>query len=70
MDGVSIRLARRLKALRAKYHLTQEQLAERADLSIKHVQRLESKKPCGVRLITLDRIAKAFGVSLSELLKL
>jgi transcriptional regulator with XRE-family HTH domain len=70
MDHVNLRLARRLKALRAKHHLTQEQLAEHADLSIKHVQRLESKRPCGVRLITLDRIAKAFGISLSELLKL
>ena len=70
MDTVSVRFAKRLKTLRVKHHLTQEQLAERADIDVTHVQRLESKKPCGVRLVTLERIAKAFGITISELLRL
>jgi len=70
MEDVSVRFAHRLKHLRKRSKMTQERLAELADISEKHVQRLESHRPCGVRLITLERIAKAFGISLSELLKL
>jgi len=69
MESVGIRFARRVKQLRKRHGLTQERLAELADISEKHVQRLESHEPCGVRLVTLERIAKAFGISLSELLK-
>ncbi len=70
MEDIGVRFAHRLKELRKKHHLTQECLAELADISEKHVQRLESHQPCGVRLVTLERLAKAFGISLSELLKL
>ena len=69
MDDVGLHFARRLKQLRKRHGLTQERLAELAEISEKHVQRLESSHPCGVRLVTLERIAKAFDVSLSELLK-
>ena len=69
MDDISVRFARHLKHLRKRHRITQERLAELAEISEKHVQRLESRQPCGVRLVTLDRIAKAFGISLSELLK-
>ncbi len=69
MDAIGLRFARRLKQLRKKHKLTQERLAELAAISDKHLQRLESSKPCGVRLVTLDRIAKSLDISLSELLK-
>ena len=69
MDDISVRFARRLKQLRKRSGISQERLAELAEISEKHVQRLESHEPCGIRLVTLERIAKAFGVSLSELLK-
>ena len=49
--------------------MTQEQLAELTDLSVKHIQRLESKtKPCGVRLTTVYRIIKAMKIKPSDLL--
>lgn len=70
MEDIGVRFGRRLKELRRQRLMTQEQLAEIAAISDKHVQRLESSKPCGVRLVTLERIAKAFGISLSDLLKL
>ncbi len=70
MDNIGVRFAHRLKRLRERHHMTQERLAELAEISEKHVQRLEGKKPCGVRLVTLERIARAFGISLSELLKI
>lgn len=69
MDDVGVKFARQLKWLRKKHGLTQEELAERADISEKHIQRLESRQPCGVRLVTLDRMAKAFRITLSALLK-
>lgn len=69
MEDIGVRFAHRLKHLRKRHGLTQERLAELADISEKHIQRLESHQPCGVRLITLERIAKAFGLGLSELLK-
>ncbi len=69
MEDISVRFAHRLKQLRQRHHLTQERLAELADISEKHVQRLESRQPCGIRLVTLERVAKAFGITLSELLK-
>jgi len=69
MDDIGIRFGRQLKKLRKRQRLTQERLAELARISVKHVQRLESSKPCGVRLVTLNRFAKAFRISLSELFR-
>ena len=60
--------AKRLRQLRKKYGYTQQKLAELANIEYKHIQRLESKKPCDVKLSTLEKIAKAFNLSLSELL--
>ena len=57
-----------IKKLRKKYGYTQERLAGLSDVAYKHIQRLESKKPTGVRLDTLEKIAKAFGRSISEFL--
>lgn len=69
MDDIGVRFARRLKYLRKRSGITQERLAELANISEKHIQRLESREPYGVRLVTLERIAKAFGLSLSQLLR-
>lgn len=65
------RLSNRIRELRAKRGLTQQELAEAADLDYKSVQRLEAKHPKFYpKVDTLEKLAKAFGVSLSELLKL
>ncbi len=62
------RFAKRLRQLRKKYGLTQQGLAELADLDYKHIQRLESKDPTDVKLETIERLAKAFKISCSKLL--
>jgi len=49
--------------------MTQEKLAETADISYKNLQYLESKNPTCPSLITLNKIARAFGISISQLLK-
>ena len=66
---IVVRFSDRLRQLRRKQNLTQEELAERADISYKNIQYLESKNPTCPSLRTLDKLAKAFGMSLSRLLK-
>ena len=62
------KFSRRLKELRLKKKMTQEELAETADISYKNVQYLESKNPTCPSLITLNKIAKAFKISPAKLL--
>ena len=68
--GQSIRykFAKRLRELRERQSLTQQKLAELADLDYKHIQRLESKSPTDVELETIEKLAKAFKISFSKLL--
>jgi transcriptional regulator with XRE-family HTH domain len=63
------KFSRRVKELRLKKRMTQEELAETADISYKNIQYLESKNPTCPSLITLNKLAKAFGISISQLLK-
>jgi transcriptional regulator with XRE-family HTH domain len=51
---VRIELANRLRRLRAKQGLTQEEVAEKAGLDFRYYQRLESRKPNAVKIDTLD----------------
>ena len=58
----------RLRELRLKHGLTQQKLAELAELDYKHIQRLESKNPTDVKLETIEKLAKAFKTTRSRLL--
>ena len=70
MAGTARRLlAKRLKQLRKHHGVTQQKLAEEANLDYKHLQALEGKQPPNITIDSLERLAKALGVSLSELLK-
>ena len=63
-------ISNRVRELRAKRRLTQQASAEAADLDYKSIQRLEAKSPrFHPKVDTLEKVAKAFGISLSELLK-
>jgi transcriptional regulator with XRE-family HTH domain len=66
---VCLKLGKRIRALRKKRGLSQERLAEKADITLRHVQRLEGVNPPAVAFDTLDAIAQALGVSLSSLVK-
>ena len=65
---IRLELANRLRRLRRKYDLTQEEVAERAGLDTRYYQRLESRKTPAVKIDTVDRLAKAFKISCSKLL--
>jgi len=69
MENVNTRFGKHLKALRKKKKITQEELAYLADLEYKYIQRLEGKKPSSPTLNTLEKLAKAFGMTPSQLLK-
>lgn len=68
MENTNIRFGNHLKSLRKKKKMTQEELASMADLEYKYIQRLEGKKPSSPTLNTLEKLAKAFNISVSKLL--
>jgi len=68
VENINISFGKRLKALRRKKKLTQEKLAGLADLEYKYIQRLEGKKPSSPTLNSLEKLAKAFNMSISKLL--
>lgn len=57
-----------LRALRKQHGLTQEGFAELAGMSYKYYQSVETGKQAELRLSTLDRLAKAYGVEGWQLL--
>jgi len=65
---IALKLTQRLRKLRIKHNLTQEQVAEKADLAIRYYQKLESKSPYAIRITTLEKLAKAFKTTPSKLL--
>lgn len=58
----------RVRQLRNKKGLTQQQLAELADLEYKYIQRIEGKNPPSIGLLKLLKIAKSLNVSLNQLI--
>ena len=67
--GIEQKLSKRLRDLRKKYKFTQEILSELSGVDYKHIQLLESKNPPAARLDTIEKLAKAFNIPISKLLK-
>lgn len=61
-------LVRRLRQLRANKGLTQEQFAERSGISYKYYQAVETGRKAELRLSTLERLARAHGLEVWQLL--
>lgn len=64
-----LKLSKKIKSLREKEKMTQQELADAADLDIRSIQRFESGKMI-MRFTALVAIAEAFEMKPSELLKL
>lgn len=60
------RVAQRTRELRLKHGLTQQELAEVADMSEKFVQQIEAKRKKEIWVSTVERIASAFSLDLYE----
>jgi len=70
MGDINRRFGTNLRKLREKHKLTQEQLAQLAEVDYKYIQRLEGKTPSSPSLNIIEKLAKAFGITISQLLKL
>ncbi|MDD4319561.1 MAG: helix-turn-helix transcriptional regulator [Candidatus Peribacteraceae bacterium] len=66
---LQIQLRDRLKQLRKRYQLTQEELARKAGLSLYYVQLLEGKKPKNPTLLVLEKIAKVYNIPVWKLIR-
>ena len=63
---ISKQVGQRIKDLRKKRGLTQEKLAELSGIDAKHLQLMESNRPSNSRVDTIQYIANAFGLSISD----
>ncbi len=66
---VSRQLGDRIRLLRQKQGLTQNELAQRAGISTKYLQNLEGKDPKRASIDTLQGLADGFGMPLWKFLK-
>lgn len=62
------RLLERIRRLREDRGLTQEAFAEDAQISYKYYQAIEAGRKIDLRLSTLERLARAHGLEVWELL--
>lgn len=65
---IKLKFGEKLKVLRQKRNLTQEQLANTMGIDYKYLQKIEGKNPPNIKIETIERFAKALKVRPSELL--
>jgi len=68
MENIRLRIGKKLRKLRKKQKITQEELANRAEIDYKYIQKIEGKNPPNIKVETLEKLAKAFKIPLSKLL--
>lgn len=66
---ILLKFGAKVRQLRIKKGLTQQQLAELADLEYKYIQRIEGKNPPSVGLLKLIQLSNALKTPLQTLLK-
>jgi transcriptional regulator with XRE-family HTH domain len=69
-NDTATRLLARVKQLREAHGLTQEAFAEKSGLDYKYYQSVEAGRRRDLRLSTLEKLAKACGLKLWQLLNL
>lgn len=69
MSSIRKKFAKNLVRLRLAKVWTQEELAERLDISVRYVQQLEGKNTPNVKLDTIAVLALTFRVHPGEFLK-
>lgn len=69
VPSVAVFIAMNLLELRLAAKLTQRQLAERAEVSLRRVASIESAATANVTIKTLERLAAVLGVKVKDFLK-
>ena len=67
MEDIKVKFGQRIKELRLSKGYSQEKLAEISDLDRTYIPGIEAGKR-NVSLVVVEKIAKAFTISISELL--
>lgn len=67
-ESIRIKLGRKIKHYRNKCGYTQERLSELADIDYKYLQRIEGRYPPALKIDTIEKIAKALGISAKNLM--
>ncbi len=62
MPNIRKTFSKNLKRIRTKKGLTQEELAEKLDISVRYIQYLEGRNTPNVKLDTIASLAKALKV--------
>lgn len=68
MDDIKIKFGLRVRGLRIAAGYSQEKLAELSDLDRTYIPGIEAGKR-NVSLVVVEKLAKAFNISVSELMK-
>ena len=66
--SLNLHVGKKIKELRKKAALTQEELAEKTGLDYKYLQKIEGKSPTNLKLETIEKLAKALKISPAKLL--
>ena len=67
-NDIKLNLGKRIKELRAKQEMTQEELADATGIDYKYLQTIEGKNPPNIKIETLKKIAEALNIPPSKLL--
>ena len=66
--NITARIVKNIKYFRLKSNMTQEQLAEKSDLSVSYIKQIESGKEFkNITFNTFSKIAKALNIDVKEL---
>jgi DNA-binding Xre family transcriptional regulator len=65
---IRLMLGKAVRGYRIKKKMTQLELAEKAGIQYKYLQRIEGKGPPAVRIDTIEKISKALRVEPRDLL--
>ncbi len=68
MEDIKVKFGQRVKELRVAIGYSQEKLAEISDLDRTYIPGIEAGKR-NVSIVVIEKIAKAFKINISELLK-
>ena len=66
---IRLQLGQRIRDLRSKNNLTQDELAGKAGISTKYLQNLEGKNPKKATIVTLQKLACGFRIAPWKLLR-
>ena len=66
-NSIKVNVGKRIRELRKRSGLTQEQLAEKSGLDYKYLQSMEGKTPPNLKLETIEKIARALKITPAKL---